>query len=587
MKKLTLISVILFAANMLFGQYKIDTSFYSVALGEEKMVDVYFPPGYNENPSWCYPVIYYLHGYGGDQNTMGTMIAWLTSYINNGIIDPVIMVGADNSPDPLGGSGYVNSILWGNYEDYMVNDLVEWIDNSFRTIPERKGRALLGQSMGGYGAFRYGILHKDKFSVLASHAGVVNLHDAYLREQMQQAVIAESVPGPPYYYNFFGTGINTKLCFLACAMTAPDTNSPQTYINPPIVEFFMDENGDYIDTVLAKQEPYDIIFLINSLSASDSVGIFFGCGENDNFFFYPGHLALKDTMDLLGIPYEFYSHSGDHTMPGGFKDRALTFIDSLLMPPILLPTSCLLEGITFTTQEQIDNFQTNYPECTEIEGDVHIDGESISNLSGLNVLTSIGGFLAIINTNLPNLEGLENLIFVGGDLRIGIAFNGWGVPNPILADISALQNLTSIGQNLRMGSNPVLSDCDVQSICAYLADPVGEIEIHDNAPGCNSPEEVEEACLNSVKDNYSEIEISISPNPVSDVAVLSLNISNCEPVKVSIYNLTGICQKSWEFNNQPSGTKEIFMDLSEIPAGVYFCRVHAGNEVATRKILKL
>jgi S-formylglutathione hydrolase FrmB len=335
MKKLKLISVILFAANMLFGQYKIDTSFYSIALGEEKMVDVYFPPGYDENPSWCYPVIYYLHGYGGDQNTMGTMIAWLTSYINNGIIDPVIMVGADNSPDPLGGSGYVNSILWGNYEDYMVNDLVEWIDNSFRTIPERKGRALLGQSMGGYGAFRYGILHKDKFSVLASHAGVVNLHDAYLREQMQQAVIAESVPGPPYYYNFFGTGINTKLCFLACAMTAPDTNSPQTYINPPIVEFFMDENGDYIDTVLAKQEPYDIIFLINSLSASDSVGIFFGCGENDNFFFYPGHLALKDTMDLLGIPYEFYSHSGDHTMPGGFKDQALTFIDSLLMPPAL------------------------------------------------------------------------------------------------------------------------------------------------------------------------------------------------------------------------------------------------------------
>ena len=45
--------------------------------------------------------------------------------------------------------------------------------------------------------------------------------------------------------------------------------------------------------------------------------------------------------------------------------------------------SCLPEGITFSTQEQIDNFQTVYPGCTEIEGDVKIEGENISNLYGL------------------------------------------------------------------------------------------------------------------------------------------------------------------------------------------------------------
>ena len=52
--------------------------------------------------------------------------------------------------------------------------------------------------------------------------------------------------------------------------------------------------------------------------------------------------------------------------------------------------SCLPEGIIFTTQEQIDRFQTNYPNCTEIEGGVVISGDDITNLKGLCVLTKIG-----------------------------------------------------------------------------------------------------------------------------------------------------------------------------------------------------
>ena len=63
MKKFTIITAVLMTANLLFAQYnKIDTSFYSEALGEEKMVDVYFPPGYDEDTSVYHPVLYYLHG---------------------------------------------------------------------------------------------------------------------------------------------------------------------------------------------------------------------------------------------------------------------------------------------------------------------------------------------------------------------------------------------------------------------------------------------------------------------------------------------------------------------------------------------
>jgi len=79
--------------------------------------------------------------------------------------------------------------------------------------------------------------------------------------------------------------------------------------------------------------------------------------------------------------------------------------------------SCLPEGITFSTQAQIDNFHTNYPNCTQIEGSAVIwsSGTGINNLLGLNGLTSIGGNLIINNNNfLTNLSGLNSLTSIGG-----------------------------------------------------------------------------------------------------------------------------------------------------------------------------
>ena len=104
---------------------------------------------------------------------------------------------------------------------------------------------------------------------------------------------------------------------------------------------------------------------------------------------------------------------------------------------ILFAQGCLPEGITFENQEQIDNFQANYPGCTEIEGDVMIFGSNITNIDGLNILTSIGGNLTITeNVTLINLTGLENLNTVGGGFYIDF--------NNSLTDLAGLENLTSI-----------------------------------------------------------------------------------------------------------------------------------------------
>jgi len=151
--------------------------------------------------------------------------------------------------------------------------------------------------------------------------------------------------------------------------------------------------------------------------------------------------------------------------------------------------SCLPDGITFTTQAEIDNFQTNHPNCTEIEGNVMIDGPSITNLNGLNVLTSIGGYLAIWSTNaMTSLAGLDNLTSIAGGLDIeenaalislesldnltsidgllGIAYNN------SLTSLTGLENVTSIGGDLHIEENPKLTNLtgldNVTTIGGYL-----------------------------------------------------------------------------------------------------------------------
>lgn len=107
--------------------------------------------------------------------------------------------------------------------------------------------------------------------------------------------------------------------------------------------------------------------------------------------------------------------------------------------------SCLPEGITFTTQAQIDSFQIMYPGCTEIEGDVEINGDNITNLNGLSVLTGIDGYLRLLSNNvLTNLNGLENLISIGGNFEVGWYFVWWGneycFDNPNLTTLMGLNN---------------------------------------------------------------------------------------------------------------------------------------------------
>ena len=129
-----------------------------------RAVSVYLPPNYQNN-NQRYPVIYFLHGFMGDNKMMAMMSGLLDYAIADNKIKPFIMVIPDEKTT-YQGSFYSNSGVFGNWEDFTAFDLVKYMDENYRTIPKKESRGITGHSMGGYGALKIAMHHPDIFSTV-------------------------------------------------------------------------------------------------------------------------------------------------------------------------------------------------------------------------------------------------------------------------------------------------------------------------------------------------------------------------------------------------------------------------------------
>ncbi len=407
---------------------------------------------------------------------------------------------------------------------------------------------------------------------------------------------------------------------------------------------------------------------------------------------------------------------------------------------------CLPEGITFTTQAQIDNFQADYPGCSEIEGEVIINGADIENLDGLigvnsiagslqiksndvlneltglqnleylggnlrieqnNLLVNLQGLENLVNLNgdlvigdielgqypystgnpsltsltglnnlvsiqgslklcgnysLTSLSGLENLSFIGGSLQVGgiefvygftfgnpllvnlngltrlsaiggglfvagnsnltnlsgldslssIGWNCWFDLNESLFTLQGLNRLASIGGSLYIRWNIALSDisalgniaaqsiqdleiiynraldkCSIQSICGYLANPGGSVTIEENAPGCNSPEEVETACQVGLENYPEKGTCAIYPNPSNGLFTFEFYLQQPSIVNMVVHNSLGQVVATLADGMLASGLHQVFWNSGNLPAGIYYCRLPADKQLSSVKIIKI
>ena len=220
----------------------------SKSMNRDIPVVVITPDGYTGQTQ--YPVLYLLHGYSGNQEDWITKVPEIKDYADQ---YKFILV----CPDGGFFSWYFDSPVDKNfnYETYVAKELVEWVDDNFKTIKSREGRAITGLSMGGHGALYLAFRNQNVFGAAGSMSGGVDIR--------------------PFPNNW-----ELSECL-------------GTYAENP-------ENW----------EKNTVINLVYKLSPG-SLKITFDCGTDD--FFYKVNCLLHEKLLERNIPHDFTVRPGGHT----------------------------------------------------------------------------------------------------------------------------------------------------------------------------------------------------------------------------------------------------------------------------------
>lgn len=203
----------------------------SRALGVEKAITVYLPASYDRS-SLRFPVAYYLHGGGGNERT------WIDRLVLDSLADSLHREGLPEAilVMPDGDTGYWTDweepegfwarcpadqrrallqeasasycVPQGRYESYVVQDVVPFVDSTYRTRADHPHRGIAGFSMGGYGALFLAARHPDLFTAAVSHSGVVSPLYVGPHPYTGQAIFARAVSEileqwPSYRWSLF------------------------------------------------------------------------------------------------------------------------------------------------------------------------------------------------------------------------------------------------------------------------------------------------------------------------------------------------------------------------------------------------
>jgi S-formylglutathione hydrolase FrmB len=271
----------------------------------DRDVAVYLPPSYASSPSQRYPVVYLLHGYGR------TVDGWVPFIGLPGSADRDISAGTAKEmilvvPDAntlYGGSMYSNSPTTGDWEAYITQDLVSYIDGHYRTVATRESRGLGGHSMGGYGVWRIAMKHPGVYS------SIYALSPCCLMNNPQPRPV-NSPPPPPPPNN--GAAVIDVASGEAAAWS-PNPQNPPLFFDRPVVD------GKLQPEIAAKWVANSPLAMVDqyvpNLKEYNAIGM--DVGLQDSLL---GSIRKMDeSLARLQIAHTFETFDGDHS--NHLKDR--------------------------------------------------------------------------------------------------------------------------------------------------------------------------------------------------------------------------------------------------------------------------
>ena len=286
-----------------------------------RRVPIYLPPGYNESDA-RYPVVFVLAGFTGRGITFFNDALWeetlaqrMDRLIAQGTVRPMILVMPD-CLTRLGGSQYVNSPAVGQYEDHVVQELVAFTDQKYRTIANRNARAVVGKSSGGYGALMLGMRHADVFGLLASHSGDTYFEYCYKSDFVGALRGFKRHGGVEKFLATMQTvrprdrDFNSTLNMLAMAACySPNPSSPGGFDLP-----FDLDTGELRDEVWARWLEFDPVNLVPKYAdALRSLRlIYLDAGTRDEFALQYGARIFCSRLKKHNIPFTHEEFDDGH-----------------------------------------------------------------------------------------------------------------------------------------------------------------------------------------------------------------------------------------------------------------------------------
>jgi S-formylglutathione hydrolase FrmB len=256
-------------------------AFHSAILQTSVRYCVYLPASYSaaDAKTRKYPVLYLLHGLGGNERSIALDGEWTTLQD----LRREHRVGEFLAVAPDGWDTFYIDSRDGKtpYGDFFLREFIPFVERTYRVRTERAARGITGFSMGGYGALRMAFAHPELFGSVSSHSGA-------LMRSPPQGVSAGASSGNPaaeLLAKVFGNPIDRKFW---------DLNSP---------------------FVLARK----------NAAALMKMKIYFDCGTEDSFGFYRGASELHETLDSLKIPHEFHLYAGGHSVSYLLAHRDASF----------------------------------------------------------------------------------------------------------------------------------------------------------------------------------------------------------------------------------------------------------------------
>ncbi|MBL8063193.1 MAG: hypothetical protein JNK32_09260 [Anaerolineales bacterium] len=303
---------------------------------------VYLPPSYGI-PDKRFPVVYYLPGYG-DSGMIGFNLPdSMDALVETGKTNEMIIVIASGT-SKLGGSFYVNSPVTGNWEDFIVNDVVSYVDGHFRTLAQAESRGITGHSMGGFGALNIAMHHPDVFSAVYSMSpGLFDENGLAESQMFENARLIQSfvnyeaglaalpleeakvkmLPSPDQFALSYGFAF------------APNPNRQPPYFDYPYAEV----NGELVrnDAVWETWEGgfggIDDEVVQYKENLLQLKGIIVDYGKYDEYDWIPkGCVYFEKQLSAAGIPVKVEEYNGSHQSVLGerIRDFMLPYFSTIL-----------------------------------------------------------------------------------------------------------------------------------------------------------------------------------------------------------------------------------------------------------------